>query len=101
MFLGCSVSFPCSNASFPATGLNFRLALNGIRHGGAKTIRIAGGIDGNTLEFSVRDDGCGFDPENFPGVDDGRHLRLAVKDERSNGIFLKNLEEAMQCAENH
>ena len=38
---------------------------------------------------------------NFPGVDDGRHLRLAVKDERSNGIFLKNLEEAMQCAENH
>ena len=47
------------------------LALNGIRHGGAKTIRIAGGIDGNTLEFSVRDDGCGFDPENCPGVDDG------------------------------
>ena len=47
------------------------LALNGIRHGGAKTIRIAGGIDGNTLEFSVRDDGCGFDPKNCPGVDDG------------------------------
>ena len=38
---------------------------------------------------------------NFPGVDDGRHLRLAIKDERSNEIFLQKLEEAMQCAENH
>lgn len=38
---------------------------------------------------------------NFPGVDDGRHLRLAVKDERSNKRFLTKLEEAMQCAENH
>jgi signal transduction histidine kinase len=47
------------------------LALNGIRHGKAKTIRIAGDIDGNTLKFSVSDDGCGFDPENCPSVDDG------------------------------
>ena len=38
---------------------------------------------------------------NFPGIDDGRHLRLAVKDERSNEIFLTKLEEAMKCAENH
>ena len=38
---------------------------------------------------------------NFSGVDDGRHLRLAVKDERSNEKFLTKLEEAMQCAENH
>ena len=38
---------------------------------------------------------------NFPGVDDGQHLRLAVKDEQSNEIFLSKLEEAMQCAENH
>ena len=47
------------------------LVLNGIRHGKAKTIRIAGDIDGSTLKFSVRDDGCGFDPENCPSVDDG------------------------------
>ncbi len=47
------------------------LVLNGIRHGKAKTIRIAGDIDGRTLKFSVRDDGCGFDPENCPSVDDG------------------------------
>lgn len=38
---------------------------------------------------------------NFPGVDDGRHLRLAVKDEDSNAIFLQRLEEVLQCAENH
>ena len=38
---------------------------------------------------------------NFPGIDDGRHLRLAVKDEESNRRFIKSIEEAMQCAENH
>ncbi len=38
---------------------------------------------------------------NFPGIDDGRHLRLAVKDDASNARFIKSLEEAMQCAENH
>ena len=32
---------------------------------------------------------------NFPGVDDGRHLRLAVKDEASNARFIKELEEAL------
>ena len=38
---------------------------------------------------------------NFPGIDDGRHLRLAVKDEESNRRFIKSIEEAMQCEENH
>ena len=47
------------------------LVLNGIRHGKAKTIRIAGGMDGSAMRFSVKDDGCGFDPENCPGVDEG------------------------------
>ena len=37
---------------------------------------------------------------DFPGLDDGRHLRLAVKDERSNAAFLAALKEAMICAEN-
>ena len=58
------------------------LVLNGIRHGGAKNIRIAGDMDGNTLKFSVRDDGCGFDPENCPGVDDG-HFGLQGIRERA------------------
>ena len=37
---------------------------------------------------------------NFDGLDDGRHLRLAVKDEQSNERLLQALREAMVCAEN-
>ena len=47
------------------------LVLNGIRHGGAKTIRVEGGVEGGALSFSVQDDGRGFDPEKCPGVADG------------------------------
>ncbi len=32
---------------------------------------------------------------NFPGVDDGHHLRLAVKDQASNARFIKELKEAL------
>ncbi len=37
---------------------------------------------------------------DFEGVNDGMHLRLAVKDEKTNRIFLKNLKEILTCAEN-
>ena len=47
------------------------LAVNAMRHGGAKHIAIAGSIDGDLLRFSVKDDGCGFDPANAPGVAEG------------------------------
>lgn len=47
------------------------LTINAIRHGGAKTIRIAGCIDGYLLKFSVSDDGRGFDPESAPSIDQG------------------------------
>ena len=47
------------------------LTLNGIRHGNATDIRIAGSIDGGRLHFSVTDDGCGFDPDDYPGISDG------------------------------
>lgn len=36
---------------------------------------------------------------NFEGIDDGRHLRLAVKDEKSNRKLLDALKEAFICAE--
>lgn len=37
---------------------------------------------------------------NFDGIDDGQHLRLAVKDEASNERLIEALREAMVCAEN-
>ena len=38
---------------------------------------------------------------DFAGIDDGRHLRLAVKDEESNQLFIHTLKEILTCAENH
>lgn len=47
------------------------LSANALRHGKAKTICVAGAIDDKQLLFSVRDDGCGFDPANCPGPESG------------------------------
>ena len=47
------------------------LVTNAIRHGAATRIRIAGSLDGDTLHFSVQDDGLGFDVENAPGMGKG------------------------------
>ena len=38
---------------------------------------------------------------DFEGVDDGRHLRLAVKDEAANGRLIERLREELSCGENH
>jgi len=57
------------------------LASNAIRHGRADEIRVAGSLDGDTLRFSVSDDGTGFDPENRPGVLEG-HFGLQGIEER-------------------
>lgn len=47
------------------------LALNAVRHGRATAIKIAGCVDGGRMVFSVRDNGCGFDPESAVGVAEG------------------------------
>ena len=47
------------------------LVANAIRHGKAKTIRVAGEFHEGVLSFSVRDDGCGFDPSNCNGPAEG------------------------------
>ena len=44
------------------------LVLNAVRHGDAKLVMVAGELDGRHLAFSVKDDGCGFDPDSAPGV---------------------------------
>ena len=47
------------------------LVLNAIRHGCAKTIKIAGARECDRLLLSVQDDGCGFNPDLAPGVTSG------------------------------
>jgi len=57
------------------------LVANAIRHGKARSIRIAGCIDKGNLLFSVQDDGCGFDPVKAPGISQG-HFGLQGVGER-------------------
>jgi signal transduction histidine kinase len=60
------------------------LVLNAVRHGGASSVKIAGSLEnGDTLRFSVSDNGCGFDPESRPGVMQG-HFGLQGVRERVN-----------------
>ena len=61
------------------------LVSNAIRHGHAKRVKVAGCIDGNKLLFSVTDDGCGFDPDNVPGLEEG-HFGLTGARERIEGF---------------
>ena len=56
------------------------LATNAVRHGAAKTIRIAGALENGRLLFSVSDDGRGFDPANHPGVNEGHFGLDGIRD---------------------
>ena len=61
------------------------LTINAVRHGGATEIRIAGCIDGGSLLFSVRDNGCGFCPASAPGMREG-HFGLQGIRERIESL---------------
>lgn len=56
------------------------LTLNAIRHGKAKSVKIAGSVENGVLRFSVRDDGSGFDPDNCPGLRDGHFGLQGVRE---------------------
>ena len=56
------------------------LVLNAIRHGHAKTVKIAGSRENGLLLFSVRDDGCGFDPSAVSGVGQGHFGLQGVRE---------------------
>jgi signal transduction histidine kinase len=84
-----SVRFPVPRASLSdalahaALRIVRELAVNAVRHGGAKSVAIEGRIDGDMLVLSVSDDGCGFDPASAPGIDQG-HFGLQGIRERAD-----------------
>lgn len=65
------------------------LVSNAIRHGHAKTIRIAGSLDVKRLLFSVRDDGSGFDKDRHPDATTGHFGLEGIRERirRFNGTM--------------
>ena len=56
------------------------LSTNAVRHGRATKIWIAGSIDGGKMRFSVRDNGCGFDPAAAPGFAEGHYGLVGISE---------------------
>jgi len=56
------------------------LVVNAIRHGQARHLKIAGEMHGATISFSVRDDGCGFDPDKATGPSQGHFGLLGIRE---------------------
>jgi len=56
------------------------LVVNAIRHGRASHLKIAGEMHDNVISFSVRDDGCGFDPDAAPGPEKGHFGLLGIRE---------------------
>lgn len=56
------------------------LAVNAVRHGNASEIRVAGSVEEHNINFSVRDNGSGFDPLNVPGMGEGHFGLQGIRD---------------------
>lgn len=56
------------------------LVVNAVRHGRARHVWIAGEHREGRIRFSVRDDGCGFDPAACPGPKEGHFGLQGVKE---------------------
>jgi len=62
---------------------------NAVRHGYASHIDVAAAIVDNALTVTVRDNGCGFDPKNRPGLAEGHFGLLGIEErtQRLGGTF--------------
>ncbi len=56
------------------------LVVNALRHGNAQTVKVAGSMEGETILCSVTDDGCGFDPDETPGILQGHFGLQGVRE---------------------
>ena len=82
------------NTAYAILKIVRELAVNATRHGKATEIRVAGAIDIDQLQFSVADNGCGFDSNAAPGPAEG-HFGLLGITERIEGLEGKmNIESA-------
>ena len=65
------------------------LVINAVRHGRAGEISIRGELTKKALIITVKDNGCGFDPNNRPGPDQGHFGLLGIQErlDRIGGEF--------------
>ena len=70
----------CDNTAHTILRVVRELALNGIKHGGADHIRIAGIAEDGVLRISVSDNGSGFNPDTAPGIAEGHFGLMGVRE---------------------
>lgn len=68
------------NTAYAILKIVRELAVNGMRHGKATAVKVAGSIEGDELLFSVRDNGRGFNPDDCPGVREGHFGLQGVRE---------------------
>ena len=56
------------------------LVINAVRHGKATQVDISGELTDAALVLSVKDNGCGFDPKNRPGPNQGHFGLLGIQE---------------------
>ena len=70
----------CDNTAHTILRIIRELATNAVQHGKATSIKVAGSVEAGKLLFSVKDNGCGFDPERAPGMAQGHFGLQGIRD---------------------